>query len=432
MLKTVIIADDLTGANDTGAIIAQNGFKVGTVLDLQNINQFDQFQVLCMSTDSRGLAPEEAYERVTKAATCFEDRETIFFSKRCDSTLRGNVGAEIDAILDTLDDSAIAVVVASFPNSGRTCIGNYLLVHHIPLEKTEVARDPIAPVKISRVTEIVKQQTKYSVGYIPLSTVLKGRDAVKADLLAAAAEHRIVVVDARTNEDIGEVAQGCIDSGLQFVAIDPGTFTASVAERYAGTSIFPDQKKILCGIGSATDLTRKQLKALREKYNPLIVKAEVSRFFDDGTRAEEIKRVAEAVIEESGSYELLVVATTLEDKDVVNFTDIARETGKSRNDCADDIKQAMAEIIYTIKTRLGDEIGGLYTSGGDIAASLCSRIEAIGFDVRDEVVPLAIYSKIIGGAFDGISIITKGGLVGDETTLVTCLDYLKEKIQAEG
>ena len=40
MINTVIIADDLTGANDTGAILAQNGFKVGTILKTdQNIGK---------------------------------------------------------------------------------------------------------------------------------------------------------------------------------------------------------------------------------------------------------------------------------------------------------------------------------------------------------------------------------------------------------
>ena len=32
MINTVIIADDLTGANDTVAILSQNGFKVATIL----------------------------------------------------------------------------------------------------------------------------------------------------------------------------------------------------------------------------------------------------------------------------------------------------------------------------------------------------------------------------------------------------------------
>ena len=102
MINTVIIADDLTGANDTGAILAQNGFKVGTILKTDHMEQFEDYDVLCISTNSRGISGTEAYARVQEAAALFPRNESILYSKRVDSTLRGNVGAEIDSILDYL------------------------------------------------------------------------------------------------------------------------------------------------------------------------------------------------------------------------------------------------------------------------------------------------------------------------------------------
>ena len=143
MLQSVIIADDLTGANDTGAILAHNGFKVGTVLNPEHMEDFDEYNVLSMSTDSRAMTAEQAYEKVSWAAGHFPKSDALVYSKRIDSTLRGNVGAEIDAILDFLGESYTAVVVASFPSSGRTCIGDVLLVNGEPLQLTEVSRDPI-------------------------------------------------------------------------------------------------------------------------------------------------------------------------------------------------------------------------------------------------------------------------------------------------
>lgn len=429
MLKTVIIADDLTGANDTGAIIAQDGFQVGTVLDRSEISRFDAFDVLCLSTDSRAVSKEEAYQRIAQAAALFKNNKDLFISKRCDSTLRGNVGVEIDSIIEALGEDVIAVVVASFPDSGRTCVGDYLLVHNVPLEKTEVAHDAISPVTISRVTEIVRQQSKYSVGYVPLSQVMQGADAVKEAVLESAKTNRVIVVDARTNEDIKAIAKGCIATKHRFVAIDPGTFTAyTTHELYADRLERRDNKKILCGIGSASVLTRKQVKALRAKYNPLIVKTDAIRFFDEKTREEEINRVADEIIKGEAQSDILAVVTTVDDSDVLDFSKIRGCEGKSKGECAVYITNAMADIIYTIKHRLGDKIGGIYTSGGDISKAFCDKIKAVGFDVRDEVVPLAIYSKLIGGDFDGTPIVTKGGLVGDETTLITCIDYLKEKI----
>ena len=88
----------------------------------------------------------------------------------------------------------------------------------------------------------------------------------------------------------------------------------------------------------------------------------------------------------------------------------------------------MAEICEGIKEELQEEIGGVYLTGGDISAAYCERIKAIGFDVKDEVIPLAIYSEIIDKDMNRTHMITKGGLVGDENTLITCIDYLQDVI----
>ncbi|WP_195516082.1 four-carbon acid sugar kinase family protein [Paraclostridium bifermentans] len=429
MLKTVIIADDLTGANDTGAILAQDGFTVGTILKTEDMDKFSDFDVLCISTNSRGISKEEAYEIVKKSVLLFEEKKNLLFSKRIDSTLRGNVGSEIDSIIETLGDDTIAVVVASFPGSGRTCIGDYLLVNNVPLERTEVAKDPTSPVTNSRVTEIVKKQSKYSVGYVALEEVLKGSDVIKESILNLAKENRILVVDARTNEDIMEIAKGCIASKLKFVAIDPGTFTAAVAkELFAKSLQTKNKKKILCGIGSASNLTRKQIKILREKYNPLIVKTDAVKFLDDKTREEEINRVVDEIVRNENQYEILSVVTTIDDNDVIDFEELNKTHGYSKSEGAGYVTNSVADIVYRVRQKLGSKIGGIYTSGGDISAAFCEKIKSVGFDVRDEVVPLAIYSKVIGGEFDKTPMITKGGLVGDEMTLVTCIDYLRERI----
>ena len=71
------------------------------------------------------------------------------YSKRIDSTLRGNLGGETDAMLDCLGKDFIAVSAPCFPSSGRTLVGGYLLVDDLPLHKTNIAIDPKTPVKTS-------------------------------------------------------------------------------------------------------------------------------------------------------------------------------------------------------------------------------------------------------------------------------------------
>ena len=51
----------------------------------------------------------------------------------------------------------------------------------------------------------------------------------------------------------------------------------------------------------------------------------------------------------------------------------------------------------------------MYTSGGDITVAVCDRFNTAGLRLRDEVLPLAAYGKFLGGEFDGVHLITKGG-----------------------
>lgn len=429
MLNTVIIADDLTGANDTGAILAQNGFSVGTVLKFEHIEDFQAYDVICVSTNSRGMSQEDAYQSVQKAAHYFPKQDSILYSKRIDSTLRGNVGAEIDSILDYLGDEYHAVVVASFPDSGRTSVGDMLLVHGVPLQKTEVAKDPTSPVHTSRITQIIKKQTKYDVGYIGLEKVVQSSSYLLEELTKELEQHRIVAIDAQNNRDIEAIAACCSACGIKVVAIDPGPFTAALANQMFRRKKTETEKKILCGIGSASELTRQQVKYLKETGNPYIVKIDTSKFFEEDARKQEMERVKQKIIRGAEDYRVLVIATTLEKEDVLDLAQVKGAENLSKKECATVITTTIAEVLDDLLHSLSERIGGVYASGGDVAAAFCDRLGISGFHVKGEVIPLAIYSQTVGGYMQGLPMITKGGLVGQEDTLVQCLDYLDTVIE---
>ena len=429
VLNTVIIADDLTGANDTGALLAQNGFLVGTILKLEQKQNFKQYDVVCVSSNSRGLGKEEAYQVVQEMAQYFPKNDDILYSKRIDSTLRGNVGAEIDSILDYLGEDYHAVVVASFPDSGRTCTGDILLVNGIPLQKTEVAKDPTSPVITSRVTEIVRKQTKYKVGHIGLEKVVGSSSYLLEELCDVLKEYKIVVIDAQDNRDIEAIAVCCSACGEKIVAIDPGPFTAALSNQIFKRKKTEKEKKILCGIGSASELTRQQLKYLKETGHPFIVKIDTSNFFEEKERQMEMKRVEEKIIRGAQDYRVLVVATTMEKEDVLDLSKVKGAEHLNKKECATIITSTMAEVLESLLHKLERRIGGIYASGGDVASAFCERLGISGFHVKGEVIPLAIYSETVGGYAEGLPIITKGGLVGKEDTLVQCLDYLDTVIE---
>ena len=137
MPRLAVIADDLTGANATGILFGKRGFRAISSLGGAQCGLPGDPDVIVVTTESRAIPPTEAYRRVYQAAKDLLGLGVQHFDKRIDSTLRGNMGAEIDALLQALREQgtdAMAVVVAAFPGSGRSTVGGYHLVGGVPLE----------------------------------------------------------------------------------------------------------------------------------------------------------------------------------------------------------------------------------------------------------------------------------------------------------
>ena len=63
-----------------------------------------------------------------------------------------------------------------------------------------------------------------------------------------------------------------------------------------------------------------------------------------------------------------------------------------------------------------------------MTVAVCNSLGAAGIKVEGEIMPLAVYSRLIGGSYNNMPIVTKGGLIGDEKALIKCIDYLLSKI----
>jgi len=434
MSGVVIIADDLTGANATAVLLARRGFRAATFLGVEGYDPaaVPDLDVVAISTDSRAIAPDEAYRAVRHVAEALAIIDVTLCCKRIDSTLRGNLGPEIRAVLDVLPPGAVAVVVPVFPSSGRVCIGDYLMVNQVPLERTDVAKDPKAPVTTSRVTDLIAKQFGETVGHIDLGAVLKGSDEVARYLSEhAASGTRVVVVDATTDEDIRVIAEGVAQTGLRVVSVDPGPFTAALAERLLGESRVAVGGKVMLTIGSVSNLTRQQVGEARVRYDPYIVEVDASLLVEKDKADAEIERAVSLLLSRMQDFRVIGVVTTSSESSVLNLSDVAAHCGVAEEDISKRICDGLAEITRAVLKRSEGAIGGVYTSGGDITVAVCRALGSSGIQVADEVLPLAVYGHLIGGPFPRTVIITKGGLVGDERALVKCIDYLLTKVSTE-
>ena len=299
-----VIADDFTGANDNGALLAAKGFSSATCLGLTHWNpkEFTQCDAVCLNAESRLLHREDAYKAVYDAVTEFNKEKPALVSKRIDSTLRGNVGAELEAVIKGMDDThghnqSLAVLVASYPHSGRICVGGYQIVHGVPLERSPIAKDAATPVHHTAVLKIIADQTSLPCGFVSLEKVLAGPDAVRETIEAARAQGcRAVVCDAVSDDDIAVIAQSLADAPYPLVSLDPGPFTSELAAARIEAPRAEFENRIFLTVGSTSELTRVQLETLRLAHPCHIVSMDVRKVLAGEAEAQaECRRVLEAV-----------------------------------------------------------------------------------------------------------------------------------------
>lgn len=432
MPKCIVIADDLTGANATGVLLKKNGFDTLTLLrqSVSKAAELPPCDCLITPTDSRAIPSEEAYARVASTLRLLKNDAVLHYAKRIDSTLRGNLGSETDAFLDVLGEEYLAVCVPCFPSSGRVIIGGHLLVNGVPLRLTEAAQDPKCPVHTTDAEALYRSQSKYPVAAIHLDVVHDGVEALGAAIAELKAKGvRSVVIDSVTEADMECIADALVARGIPAISVDPGPFTAILAERLLPQAAAQPADKIFCAIGSVNGVAANQTRRLLATLPVTAEFLDTAAVLEGGeTREAEIRRVTEALCaKREGASILAVVGCGIDPKKRVSFAPYQEKTGLDADTLSERINSAFAEITMAV-VLTDSHIKGIYSTGGDITAAIHRAAGTVGLRLFTEVVPLAGYGIAMGGTLEGHAFISKGGMVGDENAMVTCVKYLQEHI----
>ena len=158
-----VIADDLTGATTTGVLLARSGAKTTVFFNVEaaktNINS-SSLDAILIRSNTRALPPDEAYEKVSEAIKTLQSMNVSFFSKRIDTTMRGGIGVEIDAMLDYMVEGPVALVVPAMPQSKRILVGGYSIIDSVALVDTPVAQDVRTPVLENYIPKLLDGQSR--------------------------------------------------------------------------------------------------------------------------------------------------------------------------------------------------------------------------------------------------------------------------------
>jgi uncharacterized protein YgbK (DUF1537 family) len=147
----VVIADDLSGAAELAGAALNHGLaaEVQTTFTPET-----DTEVICLDTDTRSRNCDEAAARVTEFAREIAAGNPEWIYKKCDSVLRGNVLAEIRAIVEVTNRQD-ALLISANPSRGRIIRGGEYFIDGQPLHQTSFANDPEHPRRTSRVTELL-------------------------------------------------------------------------------------------------------------------------------------------------------------------------------------------------------------------------------------------------------------------------------------
>lgn len=430
MAEWAVIADDLTGANTAGVLLTNSYFRTLTTIEHGTIEKFhlEDYDAIVVNASSRTLDAAEAYERIRECTGQLLQRGITRFSKRIDSTIRGNLGAEIEGMMDALPDNAIACVVAVYPASGRMVVGGYQLVNGVPVHKTPAGSDPVKPVHSSALSEEISTQTALPQGFIPLSVTLQGSEAITAAARRQIEQGaRILLFDAITFADIGAIAEGINRLQVPWFAVDPGPFTQKACElAYLGKQRVTRKKagKVFIVAASASDLTRSQLTYLQNECQAHIIDVDIRHFLDSDEEQPVEEVIAREIWEISQCNDVFGLRAAGNKEFLIDIKAEAHKRGITQDDIARRITYGLARIARKALQPGINYLKGIYLTGGDMTVAFCRESQVEAIELIDEVQPHISFGTLVGGPLHGIALITKGGLIGETNTVMVCTKYL--------
>ena len=249
MVKLLVIADDFTGALDTGVQFAASGAETRVVTNIE----YDfsrtgrEVQVLVLVAETRHVKWEEAYRMVYGIAKRACESGIPYLYKKTDSALRGNIGSELKAVLDAAGKRSLHFLPA-FPRMNRVTRNGIHYIDGSPVHESVFGKDPFEPVTCSYIPDMMR-------GEVPV-TVVESMDGWER-------QNGVMVYDASTDEELMSIGSFLKEKGELGLTAGCAGF-AAVLPKLLGLSgkrceRIPLDKKFLVACGSVNPITVRQL-----------------------------------------------------------------------------------------------------------------------------------------------------------------------------
>lgn len=385
-MSLVIVADDLTGAADSAARCFHAGLPATIYMKLT----WPPWPpgAVAFSTDSRYLSPSEAAGSVRHLLAPLRRAPAIWY-KKIDSTLRGNIGAELDAMLSTLTapgQPLVAVVCPAFPAQGRGLVAGHLDF----LQAQEQRLDLPA---------LIARQTQRPIALVTLPDVRAGKSALSVTLQATVEQGaQILVVDATTERDLTTIL-AAVQAVLPYALLcGSAGLIAPLARAVVQQTGAPQieqqpvllQPPLLAVVGSGSTMAHRQIDAMRQETGVAVVEVDP----DQGRGLGQVQGDMRAV--------------------VLHLPQPSAET-RLEGDHARALAATLAETAVRLAAQL--QPGILLLVGGDTTVHTLEQMGIRRLTVLAELMPGIPLLEGVDGRGRRLLLITKAGNFGDEQTL---------------
>lgn len=429
-----IVADDLTGANDTALQFFIKGSNTEIIFDTdENIQNHPNVGTFALTTESRNINAKEAAQKVWEGAKKLKENLSVeYFYKKIDSTLRGNIAVETLAMLDAIGYDA-AVIAPAFIREGRITIGGYQLLKGVPIERTDAARDSYAPICDSYIPDILKKQVNESfydsIATIQLNVVAKGAGPITTKLNElVSGGKKLIVIDAVSAIDLEQVVLAISKSQFNILPVGSAGLANALGNVWLPLNnsepvqkIIPKLPKLILS-GSKNSMTTAQI-------NKLLLDDDINNVYSIDLKLQDIlsndsDAMAERIIHNFGKDNIVIAHVskiqdeTQEEKGKEKLID----EGITKEMLASMITDYLANIAQKVK-KMSECI--LITIGGETSYKCTNAVNCEYLQVVDSILPAISLCMDSNAGF----VVTKSGNMGSITALVDIVNYFKNHEQ---
>lgn len=419
MVKLVIIADDLTGALDTGVQFSKKNMSAIVTTDL-NFNFEDickEADIVVIDTESRHIPADEAKERVKSALSKFDKKEIKFFYKKTDSTLRGNIGSEVEGFMEGLNIDEVSFIPA-FPLGKRTVKDGVLYVNNVKLAETQFAMDILNPVTDSFIPDIINKQSDINVKLKDINEEFSPLDNK---------EKHIYIFDSENMEDMENIGKFLHNKNRLNYTIGNAGF-AEVLTHYIKSDtkkedIILEDDRILFVCGSVNITSLKQCKYAEKigycsdslKFTNIIsedYKNSDNYITDKEYFKEKINNNKKFLLRTSDSEDVIKKAIEYTEKNSISMEELTSNIANSTG-------QLVSDLIRE------HEIRNLIIFGGDTLMGILKNIGCQYIIPVSEIFPGVVFTRAVGKD-TAINVITKAGGFGEESIIERINEFLEK------